>query len=286
MRIAVMYICTGKYERFWDEFYRTSEELFYPEIEKHYFVFTDSQRVMTQRHANVSYMFQARAGWPYDTLLRFHWFATVQDRLLEFDFCYYCNANVVFVRRITPQLIPLPTGEKPLIFWCHTAHYDDYCSNDITTESNPESTAYVGPDRACRQYGGGFFGGAVNAFLKMTLELRDNIQADLNKGIIAVWHDQSHIIRYGAEHVHLEVDRDLICEEMRNPVAEKCVMIYLDKEKNGGKDNLRGSGWKMRVRHTIIKGYHAALKVADAIGAGKLLRGMAKLFPGRKDWYR
>jgi len=38
MKIAVMYICTGKYECFWDEFYRTSEQYFYPDIDKHYFV--------------------------------------------------------------------------------------------------------------------------------------------------------------------------------------------------------------------------------------------------------
>ena len=286
VKIAVMYICTGKYERFWDEFYRTSEKFFYPAIDKHYFVFTESRRVMDQKLPNVSYIYQKKIGWPYDTLLRFHWFAMVQDQITQYDFCYYCNANSVFVGEVTPELIPLPTAEQPLLLWCHTAHYDDYSSNDITTEQNPESTAYIGPDVTCRQHGGGFFGGTGEAFLKMTLELRDNIQADLDKGIIAVWHDQSHIIKYGAEHVHMEVARDLICQEERSPVDGKCLMIFLAKDKNGGIDNLRENGWKPRARHAVIKIYHRVLKTADAVGLGRGLRKISAKFSGRQDWYR
>lgn len=286
MKIAVMYICTGKYERFWDEFYRTSEEFFYPGTEKHYFVFTESPRIMSQRHENVTCLYQKRTGWPYDTLLRFHWFAMVQDRMEDYDFCYYCNANSLFLRPVTPEVIPFPTEEKPLLLWCHTAHYDDYSSNDITTEQNPLSTAYVGPDVRCRQHGGGFFGGTGKAFLKMTLDLRNNIQQDLDNGIIAVWHDQSHIIKYGAEHDHLEVGRDLICQEERGPVEGKCVLVFLAKEKNGGVDNLRENGWGPRARHTVIKGYHATLKAADALGLGKSLRKLAGKFTKRGDWYR
>lgn len=286
MKIAVMYICTGKYERFWDEFYRTSELYFYPGAEKHYFVFTESERVMGQRYQNVTYLYQKRTGWPYDTLLRFHWFAMVQDQMETYDYCYYCNANSVFTGTVTPEVIPLPTEEKPLILWCHTAHYGDYSSNDITTERNPESTAYIGPDVACRQHGGGFFGGTGAAFRKLTLDLRDNIQADLNKGIIAVWHDQSHIIKYGAEHAHMEVPRDRICQEERDPVEGTCVLVFLAKEKNGGVDNLRENGWKTRAKHMAIKTYKVVLKTADALGMGKSCRRLAGKFSGRKDWYR
>lgn len=285
MKIAIMYICTGKYEKFWDDFYCSSEEFFYPDAEKNYYVFTDSMRISSQTHSNVKYYYQAKVGWPYDTLLRFHWFAMLQDQILKNDFCYFCNANALFLRKITPELIPLPTEDKPLIFWCHTAHYNDYNSNDITTEKNPESTAYVEADTECRAFGGGFFGGTGTAFLKMTLDLRDNIQTDLTKGIIAVWHDQSHIISYAAKNIHMEVGKDLICEEARNPVKGVCAMIYRDKEKNGGIDNLRENGLAPRIRHKIIGCYHAALKT-NILGTGKLFRKIAGMFPNRRNWYR
>lgn len=286
MKIAVFYICTGRYERFWEGFYESAQRCFYPGIPKHYFVFTDCQRILQEKRENVSCFYQAKTGWPYDTLLRFHWFAMAQDQIPAYNFCYYCNANSVFLREVTPEVIPLPTREKPLIFWCHTAHYYDHSSNDITTEQNPLSTAYIGPDVACRQHGGGFFGGTGEAFLKMTLDLRDNIQKDLENGIIAVWHDQSHIIKYGAEHAHLEVPEDMICQEERNPVAGTCAMVFLAKEKNGGIDNLRENGWKPRLRHEIIRIYQKVLSLADKLGLGKALRKLAGRFRGRRDWYR
>lgn len=286
MKIAITYICTGKYERFWDEFYSSCEKYFYPDTKKHYFVFTESKRIMAQKQKNVSCIYQGRAGWPYDTLLRFHWFAMIQDRLKEFDYCYFCNANSIFLRTVTAEVIPFPTEEKPLILWCHTAHYEDHSSNDITTEANPLSTAYVGPDVQCRQHGGGFYGGTASAYLQMTLELRDNIQKDLDNGIIAVWHDQSHIIKYGAEHAHLEVGKDLICQEERNPVEGKCVMAFLSKESNGGVDNLRENGIAPRFRHGVIKCYHGVLKAADRVALGDGLRKVARKFKNRGDWYR
>lgn len=42
-KIAILYICTGKYDIFWEDFYKTSEKYFLNNSEKHYFVFTDAQ---------------------------------------------------------------------------------------------------------------------------------------------------------------------------------------------------------------------------------------------------
>ena len=41
MKIGILYICTGKYEIFWKDFYLTCEKYFISEAEKHYFIFTD-----------------------------------------------------------------------------------------------------------------------------------------------------------------------------------------------------------------------------------------------------
>lgn len=286
MKIAITYICTGKYERFWNKFYETCERFFYPEHEKHYFVFTESKSISIEQYHNVTKIYQNKVGWPYDTLLRFHWISMIQDQLYDFDYCYFCNANSVFIDTITEDVIPFPTEKKPLIFWCHTAHYDHYSSNDITTECNEESTAYIGANVKCRQHGGGFYGGTTSAFVRMTLDLRNNIQKDLNKDIIAVWHDQSHIIKYACEHDHLEVGRDLICQEEKKPVNGKCVMVFLAKEKNGGIDNLRDNNLKKRSKHFIIRVYHLVLVIFDTIGLGNLLRGLAKKYVDRRDWYR
>ena len=38
--VGILYICTGAYDVFWDDFYNTCEEHFVG-VEKKYFVFTD-----------------------------------------------------------------------------------------------------------------------------------------------------------------------------------------------------------------------------------------------------
>lgn len=45
MKIGILYICTGKYEKFFDEFFSSFEEKFLTNHEKYYFVFTDSNRL-------------------------------------------------------------------------------------------------------------------------------------------------------------------------------------------------------------------------------------------------
>ena len=43
---------------------------------------------------------------------------------------------------------------------------------------------------------GGIHGGTANAFLEMSEVLNRNIQIDLENGIVAKVHDQSHINKY------------------------------------------------------------------------------------------
>ena len=45
-------------------------------------------------------------------------------------------------------------------------------------------------------YAGGFNGGKPEHFLKMAQTIVDNVEKDSEKGLIAVWHDESHMNRY------------------------------------------------------------------------------------------
>lgn len=46
MKIAILYICTGKYNVFFRDFYSSSEKYFLPNCEKTYFVFSDNQEAI------------------------------------------------------------------------------------------------------------------------------------------------------------------------------------------------------------------------------------------------
>ena len=281
MRIAVTYICTGKYEMFWDTFYKTCEEHFYPGHAKEYFVFTDSERIIHQKLENVRVYYQAKSGWPYDTLLRYNWFCTVQDHLAEFDYCYYINANSEFIRDVTEQSIPFPTSDKPLVLSIHPRFYDDELGETFHPERNPESLAYVPVGTKCRSHCGAFWGATSKEFIKMSCILRDRTAKDLQKGIIAVWHDQSHLIKYATEVPHYNIANGLVSYEEYADM-DTCLLIFPAKAKYGGNDNLREVSTKVRIQHLPKKIYGKMLDAAKVCHLDNAVRSVVRTLKGKR----
>lgn len=271
-KIAVLYICTGKYEVFWSNFYRESEKYFYPGHEKHYYVFTDSESIIRECNQNVTPYYQIKTGWPYDTLLRFQWFMCIQDKLRQYDFCYYFNANTTFKNNITEDKIPFPNEDQPIVLWCHPTCYNDFSGDLASPERNSNSTAYIPKGSPCRAFGGGFFGGKTDSFIEMCIELRDNIQKDLSRGIIAIWHDQSHLIKYGSCHAHMEVPNGIISEEEYVQDKGKICVVFINKEHFGGNNVLRGLSIKQRVKQWPKKIYSILLRAAKIFRLDGALR--------------
>lgn len=270
MKIAIIYICTGKYSIFWEPFFSSCDKFFYPEAEKTYFVFTDDEELIKrfQNSPNIHPYFQRRAGWPYDTLLRFNSFCTVQDQLRDFDYCYFWNANAVFLKSVDEKVIPLPTPQKEMVLWRHTIGYDYDRPEQFNAEKNPESEAYVVPGSTCRSYGGGFFGGTAEGFIRMSIILRDRVASDLEKGLIATQHDQSHIVKYGTEISCVEVPRDIIVSEEYMEGRDPYV-IFTNKQHVGGMHKLREMSFGFLIKSSL---YEACRRVSGAIGVKPLLK--------------
>jgi hypothetical protein len=47
---------------------------------------------------------------------------------------------------------------------------------------------------------GCFWGGKVPKILEMIDDLQKKVNQDINNNVIAIWHDESHLNRYFAEH--------------------------------------------------------------------------------------
>jgi len=277
-KIAILYVCTGKYDVFWEGFFESAERNFFPELEKEYFVFSDSERMNRLQDAKVHVYYQTKSGWPYDTLLRYNWFCTIQDVLSEYDYCFFCNANTRFLKKVTETLVPLPTQGKPLVLAIHTRSYDDHLGVSFQPERNPESEACIPEGTLCRAYAGGFWGGTGEAVVQMCCTLRDRVARDLKKGIIAIWHDQSHLIKYATEVPHIQIGKAIVSVE-ENADPEETAIVFLNKDTFGGNDKLRDVGWKERLKHVPRKTYTVMLKIAKCVRLDGLLRSIVK---GRK----
>lgn len=234
--IGVLYICTGKYNIFWERFYHSAEQNFCPGLSKHYFIFTDSE--INPKAENVTVIEQSKLGWPYDTLMRFHMFNKVKDNAIKMDYLFFFNANIIFLRSVWPKEI-LPSETERLVAVRHPFFYDG--TKGAPFEDNPQSTAFLNPNDAKHYVAGGLSGGFAADYLEMADQLAHNIDIDQKNGIIAKWHDESHINRYLAHQMNYKIldPGYLVPEKRLKSFPFKPRILVLDKVFAGGHEILR-----------------------------------------------
>ena len=195
MKIAIVYVCTGKYSIFWRDFYLSCEKNFITEAEKDYFVFTDSQEIdFEKNNTKIHRIPQQSLGWPKNTLMRYEMFLTKEDVLKSFDYIFFFNANLIFLEKIKAQDF-LPFGDENFTACLHSYYYK-HEPKDFTYERNPKSMAYIPKTDGKYYFQGAINGGKSEAFLKAIREMNDNIKKDLANNIISVWWDESHWNKY------------------------------------------------------------------------------------------
>lgn len=192
--IAILYICTGNYLVFWKNFYESAEALLLPEVEKHYFVFTDATEIFMQESARVHRVYQQALRWPLPTLYRFRFFKSIAAQLEAFDYVYFFNANCR-VDSLISSADFLPGDDEALVVTQHPGFWDKP-REAFTYETNSASAAYIAPAEGTRYVAGGLNGGRAMQYLEYINQCDAWTNADLAKGITALWHDESYLNRY------------------------------------------------------------------------------------------
>ncbi|WP_115056171.1 family 6 glucosyltransferase [Helicobacter mustelae] len=195
-KIAILYICTGAYSIFWQDFYDSAKVHLLPAHRLTYFVFTDADSLYAEEASDVRKIYQENLGWPFNTLKRFEMFLGQEEALREFDFVFFFNANCLFFQHIGDEFLPI---EEDILV---TQHYGfrDASPECFTYERNPKSLAYVPFGKGKAYVYGSTNGGKAGAFLALVRTLQERIQEDLSRGIIAIWHDESHLNAYIIDH--------------------------------------------------------------------------------------
>lgn len=197
MNIGILYIATGRYITFWEEFFKSAEKYFITEATKHYFVFTDSQNpIEGEDTKRVKRIYQQKLGWPYDTLMRFEIFLKAEKELEQMDYIFFFNANMKFIQNVEAEEF-LPIKEN-LLGIRHPIFLNN--RNMFTYDRTPLSLAYMEEDEGENYFMGSLNGGKTKEYLTLIHTLAKNTQKDLENNIVALWHDESHLNRYFYDH--------------------------------------------------------------------------------------
>ena len=155
-------------------------------------------------------------GWPEATLLRYE-FILHFNNFEEFDLCMYLDSDMVFhhlfFREVSGELSNHTIGvvRHPgfALYLNPLGLFRGLTDRKIvrtlllnifkqplrlgTWETNKLSTSYVSPFSRRAYVHGAIWFGKPKGFEQLCMVLSKNVQEDLKNGIIALWHDESHL---------------------------------------------------------------------------------------------
>jgi len=188
MKIGIITIATAKYYAYIDALVPSLLTHFLPGHDRRIFVMTDH----TAPRPGHTLLSVPHKPWPYSTLLRFHWMVDHAAAYADCDQLFYVDSDMEVIDTVGDEILSdAITAVQHPGFWPNKRG---------TFEKNPESLACLPRSYAGTYYQGCFFGGATSSVLEMAAVLRDRTQDDLNRGVIAIWHDESHLNWYLAQH--------------------------------------------------------------------------------------
>lgn len=248
-RVAILYICTGKYDVFWKEFFDSYEKNFLPNTIKEYFVFTDAEKIYKEDACDrIHKIYQQRLGWPDDTLMRYHMFDTISERLIVFDYIFFMNANCKCVAQISEEeLLPV---EKDIVVVQHPGAFRKK-PRQFTYDRNPRSTAYIKRGEGCYYICGGINGGKAKSYIGLIKELKMNIDIDRKNNIVARWHDESHINHYILEHDNWIMLSPAYCYAEGWKLPYEAKILVRDKSKYFDVDTMKSGRIIAKLRKII-----------------------------------
>ena len=164
MKVSLISVVSGKaYEDYAEQLFESAE--------KH--VHLDLDNVLLQGYE----------GWPDATLYRYHVIIEHAEDL-NADYLFLVDADMRFEADVGEEILGRLTA---------TQHPGYVNGVKPPYEDRPESAACVRKGRC--YYAGGFVGGERGWFLALAQKIVWQIDQDISNGILARWHDESHLNR-------------------------------------------------------------------------------------------
>lgn len=185
--IGLAIVATGRYIEFVPPLIESADQYFCKNHNVTYYVFTDQDYDAPENVVTVPHY---RMGWPYDTMMRYHAYYSNRDLFEQEDYIFAIDADMLFVDEVGDEILS-----------DHTAViHPGYVNKRGTYETDSRSTACVLPHEGMYYFCGGVYGGSKERFFHICKTNIDHIEDDLQRGVIAVWHDESHWNRYCIDH--------------------------------------------------------------------------------------
>lgn len=211
MKICILTIATNKYIQFVERLLDNIDDNFLNGHDIQCLLFTDHE---VETSDNVRVCKIDHEPWPMPTLKRYNYFIKEKDFISQFDYCFYFDVDMAVIDKVGDEVLgDLVATQHP-----YQTFHD---KKDRSYDRAPESLAYVPfGEEGDNYYAGGFNGGSTKRFLEMAEIIADRVNKDMSNGVIALWHDESHMNRYLIDNPPSLILTPSYCfaeEQMNNP---------------------------------------------------------------------
>ena len=199
MTVSIIFIGTDKYLNFLPSYYERVTENLFPGVEKKIFAFTDGDLEGDVPESIIPIQIEHKE-WPRITLERFHTILGAKDQLLESDHILFLDADMYVNAEIAFDEIFDDKDFVGVHHPCHLVKAPPHDKAPGSFETNVKSSAYLEDAYAYGVYWQGcLWGGKTKPVIEMMETICARIDEDDENGIIAVWHDETHLNKFFCE---------------------------------------------------------------------------------------
>lgn len=200
-KIALISICLNEpYWQYIAPMFQSAKQFFLPGHDLDFFVWSDID------HLDGATVFPTEPiEWPGPTLHRYHLFLQQEERLRDYDYIFYCDADMLFVSKVGNEVLGdgLTAAQHPM-YALRSNYLPPY-------EPNPKSKSFIPrPGRVVEvggkkrfeplYFAGGFQGGRAEDFIQAMKEVKEKIDQDFAQGYVPIWNDETAWNHYLFKH--------------------------------------------------------------------------------------
>lgn len=232
MKICIVTVATNRYIQFVERLLNDIEDHFLVGNDFSCLMFTDQE--LEEVSDNVKISLIEHHPWPEPALKKYNYINSESEFLKDFDYIYLFDADVGIFDEVGNEVL------QDLVGVLHP--YKILEDKSIYPyEKNPKSTAYISDQNHDKYYAAAFVGGKSETFLNMAKVISDRVSEDERNGIIAKWHDESHLNKYFNENPPTQLSPSyMFPEELINhpryPFKPK--IIALNKESSFNQEKI------------------------------------------------
>lgn len=188
-KIALIFICVNfPYWPYIGPMIESCKKNFLTNHKVDYFLWSDIGDTFPEVTYGATVFPTEGVNWPLPTLMRYHLFLQQEEKLKEYDYIFYADADMLVVDKIGDEILGdgLTAAQHPMYAFRKGLYFP--------VEPNPDSTAFIPVPKY--YFAGGFQGGRAKDFIEAMKVMKRAIDEDFMKNYMARWNDESHWNRY------------------------------------------------------------------------------------------